>query len=1021
MRLLNVETFDLETFDVPPLPGYAILSHTWGKDSEEVSYDDVSTGRLATAETRPNKVSGCCKQAKEDGYKYVWIDTCCINKTNSVELQEAINSMFRWYQEAQICYVYLSDVPPGDDPQDPQSAFFSSRWFRRGWTLQELLAPPNARFYDSEWNYLGTKGELSYAIEDITGIPSPFLLGIAKLHDASVAQRMSWAAGRVTKREEDIAYCLLGIFGVSMPMIYGEGDKALRRLQEQIMKDIGDESILAWGISLKGLTPGNSSAVIPGGILAASPSDFANCGQISLRERLVNDSFELRGGNLWLRLFLHTTPAGEMLGLLNCGPENDIDKVVGIPLATTSRGQPGEYMRPKGRHAVLVPKPASETSAKLVGIRVDCGRKSSAAPDQPYFLHVQKTVRSLELVDVEPRSGWHKERALVEVAAGPDRDCMQRILTRFRDKTKDSADFIVVLEAYSSGMNARCHVFIASRQTSLHDIAQKFGDMRPEALGKQSASNGIISLDVTLKPVSKQRTLPLRLAASRNSPETTVNATLELYCLRRRAVIQCFEEAEGKKDREEKELSQKLGEKGAALDKAKRELHIVKEEIGRLREKEVLGRLREKENLLAKEVENGAQEMGELSAKHEKIRQQRKEMSAWRSKVQQRVDGLWDSRPSAGEVSDESVAEGDQTLHFAAKNGYEDAARLLLDQGVNVAEKDEKDRTPLHIAAGAGHEAVVRLLLDKGADVTVKIKDGWTPLHSAAYNGHEAVTQLLLDKGANVTVKKKDGWTPLHLAASNGHEAVTRLLLDKGADVAVKKKDGWTPLHLAASNGYEAVTQLLFDKGAEVGVKEEDGWTPLYSAAYNGHEIVTRLLLDKGANVTVKKKDGWTPLHLAASNGHEAVTRLLLNKGADVTVKDEDGWTPLHSAAGNGHEAVTRLLLDKGADVTVKKKDGWTPLYSAANNGHETIARLLLDKGADVTVNGKNGWTPLHLAAYNGHEAVARLLLDKGADVAVKKEDGWTPLDVATGKGHDAVARLLLDRGANAAAKDADG
>ncbi|RYP57749.1 hypothetical protein DL770_010592 [Monosporascus sp. CRB-9-2] len=695
MRLLNVETFDLDTFDVGHAPEYAILSHTWGEDSEEVSYNDISAGRLATAETRPNKVSGCCKQAKEDGYEYVWIDTCCINKTDSVELQEAINSMFRWYENAQICYVFLSDVPPGDDPQDPQSTFFSSRWFRRGWTLQELLAPPNVRFYDSEWNHLGTKGDLSDAIENITGIPYSFLLGITELRQASVAQRMSWAAGRVTKREEDIAYCLLGVFGVSMPMIYGEGDKALRRLQEHIMKDIGDDSILAWGIGLEGLTPDNSSAVIPGGILADRPSDFAKCGQIASRERPGNNSFDLRGGNLWLWLFLHTTSAGETLGLLNCGPEHDADKVVGIPLAATSWEQPGEYMRLKGRHAALIPKPAPEVSAKLVRIRVDCERKSSATPSQSCFLHVQKTVRSLELVEVEPRSRWHKERALVEVAGGPDSDCMQRILTRFRDKTNDAADFIVVVEAQRSEMKARCHVWIASRQTSSQDIARKFGDVRPEALGKQSASNGILNLHVTLEPVSKQRSLRLRLAASVHSPEITVNATLELHCSRRMVAIQCVKEAERKRAREEKELSQKLAEKGAALDQAKRELHIVKEE---------LRRFREKEDLLFKEVENGAQEMGELSAKQKEIRQQRERISTWRSEAQQLVNRLWNSRPSAGETGDGPVVEDDQTLHFAAKNGYEDVARLLLDRGADVAAEDMDGRTPLHFAAEKGYE-----------------------------------------------------------------------------------------------------------------------------------------------------------------------------------------------------------------------------------------------------------------------------------------------------------------------------
>jgi len=216
MRLINVETLKLEEFFDDRVPPYAILSHTWGDDDEEVSFRDIKERKIKKAGIRPIKLEGCCNQAKKDGLRYAWIDTCCIDKANSVELGEAINSMFQWYRHASICYAYLSDVPAHDDPWSPGSKFFSSRWFVRGWTLQELLAPKKLHFYNSEWCYLGTKSETSVIIEKITGIPRPFLLGIAELHEASVAQRMSWAAKRVTKRKEDIAYCLLGVFGMSM-------------------------------------------------------------------------------------------------------------------------------------------------------------------------------------------------------------------------------------------------------------------------------------------------------------------------------------------------------------------------------------------------------------------------------------------------------------------------------------------------------------------------------------------------------------------------------------------------------------------------------------------------------------------------------------------------------------------------------------------------------------------------------------------------------------------------------------
>lgn len=249
MRLINIETSRLEEFLDYKTPPYVILSHTWGDDAEELTFRDIEEGRTGKPGVGSVKLRGTCRQAQQDGFKYVWIDTCCIDKTNLVELREAINSMFRWYRRASICYAYLSDVPGVDNPRKSTSKFRNSRWFGRGWTLQELLAPKQLRFYNSEWGLLGTKGTIRTAVEKITGIPRQILVGIAELHSASVAQRMSWAAGRETKRKEDLAYCLLGIFAVTMPMIYGEGrDQAFLRLQEQIMRTTRDDSILAWGL-----------------------------------------------------------------------------------------------------------------------------------------------------------------------------------------------------------------------------------------------------------------------------------------------------------------------------------------------------------------------------------------------------------------------------------------------------------------------------------------------------------------------------------------------------------------------------------------------------------------------------------------------------------------------------------------------------------------------------------------------------------------------------------------------------
>jgi hypothetical protein len=245
MRLLQQDTndkFNLTEDFISNIPPYAILSHTWGAIGEEVTLRDIKDGS-ARSKNGYDKLRFCSQQARRDGLQYFWVDTCCIDKSNSTELSEAINSMFYWYRDAAKCYVYLSDVSisslnTSDEsehiPWEP--ALRESIWFTRGWTLQELLAPAIVEFFSKEGNKLGSKASLERHINDITGIPVKALRG-RPLFDFSVTERMSWAERRATTREEDKAYSLLGIFDIHMPLIYGEKrEKAMKRLREEIEK-----------------------------------------------------------------------------------------------------------------------------------------------------------------------------------------------------------------------------------------------------------------------------------------------------------------------------------------------------------------------------------------------------------------------------------------------------------------------------------------------------------------------------------------------------------------------------------------------------------------------------------------------------------------------------------------------------------------------------------------------------------------------------------------------------------------
>ncbi|KAG4427318.1 hypothetical protein IFR05_017199, partial [Cadophora sp. M221] len=242
MRLLQCDTdgkFSLTQFAETDIPKYAILSHRWG--AEEVTYDDLLDG---TGKTKAGygKIQFCGEQAMRDGLQYFWVDTCCIDKSNAVEYQHAINSMFRWYRDATKCYVYLPDVSRrrsvlADNTNESwESSFRRSEWFRRGWTLQELIAPASVDFFCKDKELLGNKVSLERHICNVTSIPARALRG-SPLSDFSVAERMSWTECRETTYAEDKAYSLLGIFDVYMPLIYGEGkDRALARLREEIDK-----------------------------------------------------------------------------------------------------------------------------------------------------------------------------------------------------------------------------------------------------------------------------------------------------------------------------------------------------------------------------------------------------------------------------------------------------------------------------------------------------------------------------------------------------------------------------------------------------------------------------------------------------------------------------------------------------------------------------------------------------------------------------------------------------------------
>ncbi|KAK5701876.1 hypothetical protein LTR97_004694 [Elasticomyces elasticus] len=295
MRLLNTTTLEFEEFfDTEQIRSqYSILSHCWSQDPKnlEVTHQAYLSKTYDENGAGYQKIRRCCELSRERGFEYTWIDTCCVDKTSSAELSETINSMFAWYRDSAECFVFMDDLAvnalPDIEEVDAEGrwtqglglvvirdvyAFTSNRWFARGWTLQELLAPEKVRFFGYQTKNLGSKRDLAALVAYATGIHVTVITGLESIFGTSLAKRMSWASARQTTRREDIAYSLLGIFEVNMPLLYGEGDKAFMRLQKAIIRQSDDQSIFAWG--LKEYQEHTTS------VLAAAPGAFKGSGNI---------------------------------------------------------------------------------------------------------------------------------------------------------------------------------------------------------------------------------------------------------------------------------------------------------------------------------------------------------------------------------------------------------------------------------------------------------------------------------------------------------------------------------------------------------------------------------------------------------------------------------------------------------------------------------------------------------------------------------------------------------------------
>ncbi|KAI0513268.1 heterokaryon incompatibility protein-domain-containing protein [Xylaria bambusicola] len=362
MRLIDVNTLKLHEFFGDQIPPYAILSHTW--EAEEVTYEewlyagrqyprrwgwvyDKKEVRDIKAKSGYDKIVQACAKAQGDRLSWLWVDTNCIDKNSSAELSEAINSMFQWYRKSAVCYAFLVDVHNPDVRAcfRNDSEFRKSRWFTRGWTLQELIAPCGVCFYSSSWMPISTKTNIALLIEEICSIPIVVLCKPDAHTSYRAAQKMSWASGRNTTRQEDIAYCLMDLFDVNMPLLYGEGEKAFLRLQIEITRQQPDVRLLAWQ-QLRS-EPRNIFHVLSSThkslrAFAPSPKHFFFADGLQIRAQSIPTSLRVDGLEVVVRLPLVKTLSSNFVFAILPYVQTSDNRMVWIPLIHI-RGQ--RYVR----------------------------------------------------------------------------------------------------------------------------------------------------------------------------------------------------------------------------------------------------------------------------------------------------------------------------------------------------------------------------------------------------------------------------------------------------------------------------------------------------------------------------------------------------------------------------------------------------------------------------------------------------------------------------------------------------
>ncbi|KIW28440.1 uncharacterized protein PV07_08106 [Cladophialophora immunda] len=1004
------------------VPAYAILSHTWGDDKDEVAFDDLKSESWKN-KAGSAKIGFCGEQAKKDKLEHFWVDTCCINKNNQNELSQAITMMFGWYRDAQKCYVYLSGVraeengntDSGQSTWEPN--FRRSRWFTRGWTLQELLAPDNVEFFSEEGKFLGTKQTLAQSIHEVTTIPLAALCG-TPLAQFPIDEKLRWTERRETKKKEDGAYCLLGIFNVFMTLNYGEGDNAFCRLRGKINKKFGSNVAARLGAAGEVRSPRLCQSPAPlNGItnLPKRPSDFDQLAQA--RRSSV------------------PRPAKRARTSCNTNTFGSGDSFPSGSTTISHMGSASSHIQQShqdARHDTLIISEDKYNALlksllfERINFRVDNVRKPLLSTCQWLFRHPH-----FQTWYESGCSAQHSGFLWIKGKPGCGKSTLMKVLFEWarKRKSKDHGRQTVVpyffnarasafLEKSSLGLYRTVVYHLLSSYPKLGTLfAEKFAFKDPGPLGEEWTVEEL--QEFLMDAVESNESFGL--------------------CL----LIDALDEAEYEDDvRDMIHFLVHLSDRASASDSScklriclssRHYPHINITTGLSLVVEDQLEHDQDIDYFITKELTcHDGHEKDELRAE---ILEKSARIFLWvvlvvkiMNKLDERGVPLSDMKTQLRSIPADLK---DLFRKILKKSGHEIGKSVLLFQWMLFSVRplqpaelivamqysepldDQQSPSPMDISI-PDPKRLTKLILNHSRGLVEVVEVGPSQAATVQFI-HETVREFLLKENglasisqglaANVAgishqvlriaclrcISMNDMPKEYEHYCEASHKTNASLDIFRSAMREKLPFLDYAIAHLlehAEQAQKNDVSQQDFLKSQidanGLWVDSHRHWwnaleryksrkvkpnvTLIYFVAEQKYSHLLAVLLSISNAINTSCGKYGSVLQISSYYGSQETVKTLLDKGADVNAQGGPYGNALQAASQGGHEKTVQILLDKGADA-------------ASQGGHEKTVQILLDKGADVNAQGGPYGNALQAASRWGYEKIVQMLLDKGADV----------------------------------------